>query len=221
MTHYIISDVHLGSRVCQCEKLLKFLSEIEKEQEEKGDVRLIINGDLFDSIHSRLKKNHWKILSKLRKMSDTMRIIWIRGNHDAQDAEIVSNLIGIELREHYFIVDNFRVLYCVHGDKWDEYIKNYPLITNIADWFYKNILQRIGLGPRAKRNTKSFLRNNQKIKEKAVEFLWTNQLNEIYCGHTHQAHDGGNYKNSGCWTEETCTYIKVTNGESVLLEFNK
>ena len=56
--------------------------------------RLILNGDVFDSIDfRRLKKSHWKVLSLLRKLSDELEIIWLCGNHDGS-AEVVSHLLG-------------------------------------------------------------------------------------------------------------------------------
>ena len=71
----IISDLHLGTPVSQSEKILKvLLSDFD---------RLIINGDLFDN-HSfvRYKKQDWKILNKIRKLSKTKEVILVEGNHD-------------------------------------------------------------------------------------------------------------------------------------------
>jgi UDP-2,3-diacylglucosamine pyrophosphatase LpxH len=63
----IISDVHLGSDVCQVEQLSKFLDKVSTQT-------LIINGDLFDSWDfRRLRKDHWKILKKLRQLSDNIK----------------------------------------------------------------------------------------------------------------------------------------------------
>jgi len=85
----IISDIHLGSNICQIDKLSKFLDNLKTQT-------LIINGDLFDSWDfRRLRKDHWKILKKLRQISDKIKVIWISGNHDGP-AELVSHLIGVE-----------------------------------------------------------------------------------------------------------------------------
>ena len=74
----IISDTHLGSDVCESKQLYAFLELVFYKTN-----RLIINGDFFDNLDfRRLKKNHWKILSLLRRMSKYVEIIWIRGNHD-------------------------------------------------------------------------------------------------------------------------------------------
>jgi UDP-2,3-diacylglucosamine pyrophosphatase LpxH len=61
----VVSDIHLGSDICQCSKFVKFLTNLNTKT-------LIINGDLFDSWDFRkLRKDHWKILKKLRQLSDT------------------------------------------------------------------------------------------------------------------------------------------------------
>lgn len=58
-----ISDLHLGSDACQVKKLEVFLENIENRTR-----KLILNGDVFDSLNfSKLKKHHWHILSKIRK----------------------------------------------------------------------------------------------------------------------------------------------------------
>ena len=59
-----LSDIHLGSPICQADLTLKIL------EEEKYDT-LIICGDLLDSYHiHRLCKKQWKILSTLRFRND-------------------------------------------------------------------------------------------------------------------------------------------------------
>jgi len=87
----IISDIHLGSDVCQAEALDKFLKKIDKLQPQ----RLIVNGDLFDCLNfNKLPKHHWHILKDLRKLSKHTEVIWINGNHDGH-YEYVSNLLGL------------------------------------------------------------------------------------------------------------------------------
>ena len=77
----IISDLHLGSENCQAKPLAAFLQGILDGR--LPTKRLIINGDVFDSIDfRRLKKTHWKVLSLIRNLSDKIDITWIAGNHD-------------------------------------------------------------------------------------------------------------------------------------------
>ena len=93
----IISDLHLGSDNCQARELTEFLQEVRHGQLQTR--RLVLNGDLFDSIDfRRLNKHHWKVLSLLRKLSDDTRVDWVIGNHDGS-AEFVSHLLGVEMAE--------------------------------------------------------------------------------------------------------------------------
>src|SRR6516165_12739352 len=88
----VLSDLHLGSSICQAKSLVKFLESLVED--ELTTTRLILNGDVFDSIDfRRLNKNHWRVLSLLRKLSDRIEIIWLCGNHDGS-AEFISHLLG-------------------------------------------------------------------------------------------------------------------------------
>src|SRR5215471_14460211 len=91
----ILSDLHLGSGNCQARRLRELLQRIDDG--ELSTQRLILNGDVFDSIDfRRLRKDHWAVLSLLRKLSDRVEIIWLAGNHDGS-AEIVSHLLGVRV----------------------------------------------------------------------------------------------------------------------------
>jgi hypothetical protein len=93
----VISDIHLGSDNCQAKAAAAFLQILLD-----GDLRtrrLIINGDVFDSIDfRRLKKTHWKVLSQIRHLSDKIEVIWIAGNHDGS-ADVISHLLGVSVVE--------------------------------------------------------------------------------------------------------------------------
>ncbi len=97
----IISDIHLGAENCQAKAIGELLQSMLD-----GELRackLIINGDVFDSIDfRRLKKTHWKVLSLIRHLSDKMEIVWIVGNHDGS-ADIISHLLGVRVEELYVL----------------------------------------------------------------------------------------------------------------------
>lgn len=76
----IISDLHLGSDICQAELL-----EEDLEWTAQNSRELVINGDILDDLKShRLKKRYFACLKVIRRNSDRddLRLIWIRGNHD-------------------------------------------------------------------------------------------------------------------------------------------
>lgn len=213
----IISDVHLGSEVCQAKDLIDLLDQIADCQ--LPTKRLILNGDVFDSWDfRRLKKNHWKVLSRLRRMSDTLPIVWINGNHDGP-AEIVSHLLGVDVVEEYGFESGGKKVLALHGDRFDSFITRYPLVSNVADFFYR-ILQKVDknhhVARYAKKSSKTYLRNSQVIESGAVAYARERGYDAVCCGHTHFAISRPGpvgYFNSGCWTERPCTYLTVADGE--------
>src|ERR1700722_6080659 len=165
----VVSDIHLGSDNCQAKYLVHFLEAIRHGS--MTTKRLILNGDVFDSIDfRRLKKQHWRILSTLRKLSDEIEITWINGNHDGP-AEIVSHLLGVTCMDEIVIESGQRKLLFLHGHRFDEFITRYPVITWFADRVY-NYLQKIDkthyFAKLAKRKSKIFLRCAQKIEADSI-----------------------------------------------------
>src|SRR3954452_15232533 len=97
----ILSDIHLGSDNCQAKKVVQLLERVSDG--ELPTARLILNGDVFDSIDfRRLNKHHWKVLSLIRKLSDHVETVWLYGNHDAA-AEIFSHLLGVTVEDEYVL----------------------------------------------------------------------------------------------------------------------
>lgn len=213
----VISDIHLGSDNCQAKYLVHFLASIRRGV--LPTQRLILNGDVFDSIDfRRLKKQHWRILSLLRKLSDEIEIIWINGNHDGP-AEIVSHLLGVTCTDEVVLESGGRKILFLHGHRFDEFISRYPLITWCADRAY-HLLQRLDtshyFAKLAKRKSKTFLRCAQKIEAGSIAYAAKKGCDAVCCGHTHHpvvSTDGPiHYFNSGCWTEKPCHYLTVADG---------
>lgn len=225
----IISDLHLGSDNCQAKSILTLLERLLAGAE--GDTgaqaiharKLIINGDVFDSIDfRRLKKNHWRVLSEIRHLSDKIEVIWIAGNHDGP-AEIISHLLGVTVVEEYILQTGSKKVLCIHGDMFDEFIDEHPIITKLADFGYA-ILQKLDrshyIARLAKKRSKTFLHCLQKIENGSRKRAREKGCQMATCGHTHFAtvKEEGDvwYYNSGCWTETPCHYITVNNGKMEL-----
>ena len=220
----VLSDLHLGSDNCQAEAIASLLDEIRTG--ELPAKRILLNGDVFDSIDfRRLKKFHWKVLSLLRKLSDTIEILWVNGNHDGP-SEMISHLLGVEVRDEAVIESGSRKILFLHGHRFDDFIEAYPNATWIADRVYR-LLQRIDrshtFAKFAKRNSKTFLRCAEQIERESVAYARTRGCQVVCCGHTHLAtatrHDGIEYFNSGCWTEKPCHYLTLRNGIVRLHEY--
>ena len=220
----ILSDVHLGSANCQARKLTRLLDRIADG--ELATARLILNGDVFDSIDfRRLNKNHWRVLSLLRKLSDKIEIVWLAGNHDGS-AEIISHLLGVTVQDEYVLQTGDQRLLILHGHVFDEFIETYPLLTWLADNLYR-VLQWIdkthSFAKMAKHGSKTFLRCVKKIADGAVALAQKRGCTAVVCGHVHspcaRLDQPIPYYNSGCWTELPCTYLTVADGVVELCEF--
>jgi UDP-2,3-diacylglucosamine pyrophosphatase LpxH len=213
----ILSDLHLGSDNCQAKRIVRLLERITHR--ELRTERLILNGDVFDSIDfRRLSKNHWKVLSLIRKLSDHLEIIWLCGNHDGS-AEIVSHLLGVQVMDDYVLESGTEKILILHGHIFDRFIDKHRFLTWLADCGYA-FLQWIDsthtLAKVAKRGSKTFLRCARKIEDGAVELARKKGCSAVCCGHTHVAAVNRErdvaYYNSGCWTELPGTYLTVQRG---------
>jgi UDP-2,3-diacylglucosamine pyrophosphatase LpxH len=221
----VISDLHLGSDNCQAKRLTQLLESIASG--EFRTTHLILNGDLFDSIDfRRLNKHHWKVLSLLRKLSDHIEIVWLCGNHDGS-AEIVSHLLGVEVRDDYILESGNRHVLFMHGHVHDDWLEEHPILTWFADCIYA-FLQWIDkthyLAKVAKKGSKTFLRCAKKIENAAIEMARRLHCTDVCCGHTHQCvvnRTGPvHYYNSGCWTELPGTFLTVADGHIELHSFD-
>ncbi len=210
----VISDIHLGSNVTRTELLLDFLNNISFD-------RLIINGDVFDSINmQRLNRSHWKILGKLRKLTDRenhAEVIWIRGNHDGF-SDLLTQLLGIKVFNEYTFDWNGKKVLTLHGDVFDVFTSKHPIISDIADYLYRLSIHvdpvRMRLSSWLKRNSKAFLRNIEIVRNRAILYAKKQKADIVICGHTHHAEtierDGITYFNSGSWTLNPATFIGFT-----------
>src|SRR5262245_54566271 len=94
----VISDLHLGSAVCQARLLEEFLDWAVTQTRE-----LIINGDIFDDLNfKRLTKRHFACLRVIRRNTDRddFKLVWVRGNHDGP-ADVLGHVVGVAVRDEY------------------------------------------------------------------------------------------------------------------------
>ena len=214
MDAIIISDIHIGADNCQAKLLVDFLEKINSKEIEVK--KLILNGDVFENFDTRLHKWHWKILSSIRRVSDDVEVTWIRGNHDAHGpAEYIAHLIGAQYTEELIFQSGDKQVLCFHGDIYDDFLTDHPILTWFGDIIYW-ILQKLDgsyqLAKLAKHNSKTFLRCTERIKGLARKYKEKEGCDFVCCGHTHLAEEDGDYYNSGCWTEASPTYLVVDNG---------
>ncbi len=212
----IISDIHLGSEVSRAKAVKEMLQRYDFK-------RLILLGDIFDDLNfSRLKKEHWNLLSYIRKLSnpDTKKkVIWVEGNHDEGLSEIMSHLIGIKVYKEYYWISNGKKYLAIHGHQFDRFLNENVFISNIASFIYSKVQKydrkNQSISRFIKRRSKGWLRLSNKVADGAIKYAAENEANVIFCGHTHQTlykkSMNIEYYNSGCWTDIPSSYIIIDN----------
>jgi UDP-2,3-diacylglucosamine pyrophosphatase LpxH len=222
---YIVSDFHLGSLVSNTSSIIRFLERVKQESGQGLVEEFIINGDLFENLNVRLMDSEWTILSLLRDISLQLPLgscTWVLGNHDYPKPQSVGNLIGFKTTlEYTFQFLNKKVL-CIHGDLFDDFIKNRRFTTWLGDVIYKTAQyfdRQHRLAKFLKRSSKNFLRAIDKVRNDALEYARRVKADYVMCGHTHHAEKYGTYFNSGCWTERQCHYVVVQENRIELKEF--
>lgn len=209
----IISDLHLGSSICKRGKLLHFLNTLPRTE------RLILNGDVLENLSCLLRSADWEILSVIKSLSKITQVIWVKGNHD-NDAGEVAKLINAKFVDDYKFESGPTHCLCVHGDKWDTYMKLHPILLRVIDSVYLRSQQWFPrLATFLKHRSKIMSRCCQDVMFGALKMKYDKLCYQVFCGHTHMAEDTFAYKNSGCWTESRCHYITVKDGFAVLTEF--
>ena len=203
LKYLILSDIHLSSPVSRSDKAVEVLDQYDPDT-------LIINGDLIDSEHlKRLKKHDWTFLSKLRKLSKHHKVVVIKGNHDGKILDFIGELIGLDIVESCDIEIGKKKYHVVHGDKFDNWIRESPVISEIATgihyWFQKLGGRKQQIALFLKRSTKKYLRCTDKVKKISIAFCQKLGYDGIIVGHTHfcehEVIDNFEYWNSGCFAE--------------------
>jgi len=218
----LISDIHLGSPMCQAKELAAFLNRIRVKY-------LILVGDIFDDLKfNRLQHWHWEVLSRLRKISDHCEVIWIRGNHDTVSAKTMSHLLGVNVRNNFSWTSQSKRFYAVHGDRWDTFIYKHRAFTEFVTWIY-NAIQAVdsrhtrSFSRWLKKRAKLLTRNSAAIQFSALEFAKEKNIDAIFCGHTHvatlQRQDNIVYGNDGTWQSDDPHFIGIRDTTISLCKF--
>lgn len=234
-----ISDVHLGTRFSQSEKLLDFLKNNESEN-------LYLVGDIIDGWAIKRKFN-WsqsssdviqKILRKARKGTE---VIYITGNHDEFLRPFIPILLGESLiianeYTHYGIDGNKYLV--THGDFFDSITITKKWLAHLGDVGYDlllylnrriNQVRRIlGIGKYwsfskyVKDNVKksvSFITNFEEI---LAEHARIQDYHGVICGHIHKAEnkmiDEIRYLNCGDWVENCSAVVETMEGTWEIIE---
>jgi UDP-2,3-diacylglucosamine pyrophosphatase LpxH len=210
---FLFSDLHLGSDVSRSKELLEVLQSYSFK-------RLILLGDIFDDLNfKRLRRDHWEMLSWLRKLSDPDRnveIVWILGNHDVL-LENISHFIGIQLCDKYAWEHRGKRFLAIHGHQFDRFLEENVVVSEIATilylWVQKLDTRRQRFSRLLKRLSKKWLRLSHQVAVRAARYGRMQGADYVFCGHTHHAAclqlEGVSYFNTGCWTDIPSHFITI------------
>jgi len=206
----IVSDIHLGSKVCQTDKILSLLNESTFKA-------LIVNGDLFDSDDiGRLNAEHWEVLTALSSLANNHKVYLIGGNHGRKLDKLAKKL-GITLEEEFVFTVGQRQFLCFHGDEFDVFIKHLPLATSVFTKLYYAIQQFDGdeqhISMILKKLSKKILGISKRQQKKAIQVGHDRHATVVVCSHTHLPHVATEndvlFINSGSFCSNPCTYVTI------------
>jgi len=223
----IVSDLHLGTKDSKAEEFLEFI-------EKHPTHLLILNGDIIDgwalNRGAKWKKYHTKVISKLLKLSNNTKIIWIRGNHDEFIQEFIGSHFGnIEIKEDYVLeysehieydIWKRRYYYIFHGDVIDVFITKYKWLAKIGAvgydfalwlnrWYnryrvWRNLPYQ-SISQKIKGGVKAATNYINDFETTALKMAEKKGCDGVICGHIHHPEDriinGKRYLNSGDWVE--------------------
>jgi UDP-2,3-diacylglucosamine pyrophosphatase LpxH len=224
----IMSDLHLGARQSQTDKIIKFLDENQAE-------KLILNGDIIDGWalkgNGKWTKDCTKIFRKFMKMSEKdTKVIYIRGNHD----DFLKDFIPFKLnnirivRKYVHTGIDGRTYFCFHGDVLDFVIMEARWLAVIGGWSYDFIIRLNtiynyirkklnlpyhSLANTIKQSVKGAINFVSDFEENAKGLTKEKGYDVAVCGHIHHPKLENDYMNSGDFCENSTCLVEDYNGE--------
>lgn len=214
MQTIIISDIHLGSHFCMCDRLTRFLAALPE------DATLVLNGDSVDRWHPRLPPAHMALVDSIRRESQRRRVVWLQGNHDMRCP--IKDPARIEFQPSLSVGKR---LYVAHGHEFDSITYHkvalwlFRLLYRLRDRFASD---SVHVAFYAKKFHILYGLLQKHVMMNAVAYAKQHGYQAVTCGHTHGVKDvmvdGVRYINTGSWTEKPVVYLSVDDSKISLLE---
>jgi len=236
-----ISDIHLGTRACQADRLLDFLREHPSEY-------LYMVGDIVD-FWSMSRGIFWTttqntVVQKiLRRARHGDKVVLIPGNHDEALREYDgTDFGGIQVRnEHVHTTANGKRYLLIHGDEFDQVTRYHRWVAILGDMAYNTLVRintslswvrrRLGmsgywsLAGYAKRKVKTAINFIFDFEDSVIRAVRERGLDGVICGHIHWAalrdSDGIAYINCGDWVDSCTAIVEHLDGTLELVEWAK
>jgi UDP-2,3-diacylglucosamine pyrophosphatase LpxH len=237
-----LSDVHLGTRACQAERLLEFLKAHEAE-------RIFLIGDIIDFWAMKRRGVYWSTAQNtlvqkiLKRARQHVEVVFIPGNHDEAVREHVGTSFGdIRVVHDYEHVaaDGKRYL-LLHGDEFDQVTRYHRWIAILGDHAYA-LLVRLNvalswlrrtlgipgywsLAGYAKRKVKSAVSFIFDFEDSVVRHARERGVAGVICGHIHAAAlrdvQGLMYINCGDWVDSCTAIVEHLDGHMELIAWSR
>lgn len=241
-THYrtiFLSDIHLGTRGCQADRLLDFLKHHTCD-------RLYLVGDIVDGWRMKSSiywpQEHSNVLRRFLTLAKRgTRVIYVTGNHDEflrrYSDLALGNLSLVDEAVH--VTAGGERLLVIHGDEFDVITRYHRWIACLGDAGYAALLvlnrylnrlrSRFGYGYWS---LSAWIKHRVK---KAVSFIsefeqavahHCRRLGHqgVVCGHIHHAEirdlDGVRYLNCGDWVESCTALVEDEHGRFEILQWS-
>ncbi len=237
MRTVFISDLHLGSRGAQSERLLAFLNRIQPDH-------LYLVGDILDFWRLRSgwywpRTNNRIVRRVLDLAAAGTRVRFVPGNHD----ELLRDYTGAEWagitveREAIHDCADGKRLLVLHGDEFDAVVlhsrwvallgaRAYELLLVLNRWF-NYLRRRSGLGYWSlstflKHKVKNATRFISDFEQAVARDAGKRGVDGVVCGHIHKPElttiTGLVYANCGDWVESCSALVEDRAGELTLLD---
>lgn len=234
-----ISDIHLGTRACQADRLLDFLREHPSEY-------LYMVGDIID-FWSMSRGVYWTtaqntvVQKVLRRARHGDKVVLIPGNHDeALREHDGTDFGGIQVRnEHIHTTAAGQRFLLIHGDEFDQVTRYHRWVAVLGDLAYNTLVRintslswvrrRLGmsgywsLAGYAKRKVKTAINFIFDFEDSVIRAVRERGLDGVICGHIHWAAlrpmDGVTYINCGDWVDSCTAIVEHLDGSLELVEW--
>ena len=232
-----LSDIHLGTRSCQAQRLLAFLREYESDY-------LYLVGDIVD-VWAMKRSFFWPsahntIVQKFLRMArHRTRIIFVPGNHDEAFRDYVGTSFGAVdiVTDHVHETADGKRLWVTHGDQYDQVTTCHRWVSVLGDVSYTALVhinrllslsrRKLGIGGHwsladyAKRNVLKAVAYIGDFEKAAAHEAQQKKFDGVICGHIHTATiktvDNVIYYNCGDWVDSCTALVEHLDGRMELM----
>jgi UDP-2,3-diacylglucosamine pyrophosphatase LpxH len=232
-----LSDIHLGTRACQAERLLDFLRDYTSDY-------LYLVGDIID-FWGMSRGIYWSsaqntVIQKiLRRARRGESVFLIPGNHDEALRDYIDIAFGDirVVREWIHIAADGKRYLLLHGDEFDQVTRYHRWIALLGDWGYDALVRanvvlswfrrNLGLSGYwslagfAKRKVKTAMNFIFDFEQSVTRAVRARSVHGVICCHIHSAAikriEDIVYVNCGDWVESCTAVIEHYDGRLELL----